>query len=177
MTRALLLGIGLIAVVFAAAAAARLPADAAEHASFGGSFTVRLEAPADRALRLFDPVGEAAWAHGWAPVFAREADRETLPEGTVFTTRGPEGGVSTWVLQRYDRAAHEIAYTVYHPNGVVVAIRVGVRDEPNGHSTALVRYDLVATTDEGDRFVRDYAVTFPHMQPYWQQALDAVALH
>jgi hypothetical protein len=169
----LLRALGVSAAVLSSGTAAR---GAEERATFSGSFTVTLKAPADRALHLFDPVGEAAWAKGWEPSFAREADRETLPEGTVFTTRGVGGALSTWVLQRYDRQAHEIAYTVYKPDGVVVAIRVALRDVAGG-STALVRYDLVSTTDAGDRFVRDFAVTFPHTGPHWQAALDAAGAH
>jgi hypothetical protein len=176
MKRALWVGIGLIGVAVCLAMPRRA-AEAEDRAAFSGSFTVTLKSPADRALHLFDPAGEAAWAQGWAPEFAREADRTTLADGTVFTTRGAGGAALTWVLQRYDRAAHEIAYTVYKPDGVVVAIHIAVRDAAAGGSAAVVRYDLVATTAEGDRYVRDYATTFPHMAPHWQAALDAIPAH
>lgn len=56
----------------------------------------------------------------------------------------------------------------------MVAIHIAVRDAAAGGSAAVVRYDLVATTADGDRYVRDYATTFPHMAPRWQAALDAM---
>lgn len=149
------------------------PARAAEHARFSGTFTVSLRVAADRALTLFDPVGESAWATGWEPVFAREADRATLAEGTVFTTRADGGVTTTWVLQRYDRRVHEIAYTAFHHDGRVAAIRVSVREGADGGSQATVRYDVVATTDAADAAVRVFATRFPHLEAHWQAAIDA----
>lgn len=146
---------------------------AADRAAFSGSFTVTLKTSADRALPLFDPVGEARWSPGWAPVFARESDRATLADGTVFTAPGHGERLSTWVLQRYDRPGRQIAYTVYDPDGVVAGIRIAVRDSAGGMSEALVRYDVVATTDAGERYVRDFAAAFAHLAPHWQHALDA----
>ncbi|HEX3551295.1 MAG TPA: hypothetical protein VHT53_13005 [Candidatus Elarobacter sp.] len=157
----------------AAALAAGSVAQAAERATFSGSFTVALRAQAAQAQHLFDPVGEAIWAPGWAPAFVRETDRTQLPDGTVFTTPGHGGSTMTWVLQRYDRAAHAIAYTVFAPAGAVVTIRIGLRDGASGGSTADVRYDLVATTEEGDAYVRDFAAQFAHYGPHWQSAIDA----
>ena len=146
---------------------------AADRATFSGELTVTVKVPAGRALPLFDPVGEAAWAPGWAPVFAREADRTSLPDGTVFTTRGHGGGTTTWVLERYDRGGHEIAYTAFDAVGAVVAIRIAVRDRGQGGSQATVRYELVATTDAGDGIVHAFESQFPHMEAHWQAALDA----
>jgi hypothetical protein len=148
-------------------------ARAADRAAFSGSFTVTLKTSADRALPLFDPVGEARWSPGWAPVFARDSDRAALPDGTVFMAAGHGERLSTWVLQRYDRPGRQIVYTVYDPDGVVAGIRIAVRDSAGGTSEAVVRYDVVATTDAGDRFVRDFAAAFAHLGPHWQHALDA----
>lgn len=161
-----------IAVLLGCVLCCGVASAAADHATFSGTFTVSMKTPADRALRLFDPVGEAAWAPGWAPVFARDADRASLPDGTVFTTRGHGGGTTTWVLQRYDRGAHEIAYTAFDDMGAVVAIRIAVRDRAPGGSEATVRYDLVATTDAGDHVVHSFESQFPHMESHWQAALD-----
>jgi len=166
-----------IAAVLAGVVSCRVAADAADHATFSGTFTVSVKAPADRALALFDPVGEAAWAPGWAPVFVKEADRASLADGTVFTTPGHGGGTMTWVLQHYDRAAHEIAYTAFDAVGAVAAIRIAVRDRAQGGSEATVRYDLVATTDTGDRVVQIFESQFPHMKAHWQAALDAAVPH
>jgi hypothetical protein len=157
--------------------AAARPALADDRAAFSGSFSVELKTSAQRALPLFDPVGEAVWSPGWAPAFARESDRTVLPEGAVFTTRGHGDRPTTWVLQRYDRRAGEIAYTVFAPEEAVLAIHIGVREIAPGTSTALVRYDVVATSVAGDRFVQEFRSSFPHMQPHWQHALDAAIAH
>lgn len=157
-----------------AVAALAAPASADDRATFSGTFTVALKAPAAQSQHLFDPVGETVWAAGWQPVFARDADRSALADGTVFTTPGHAGATQTWVLQRYDRAAHEIAYTVFDPIGAVVAIRIAVRDAAStGGSTADVRYDLVASSAAGDAFVRAFAAQFAHDGAHWQAAIDA----
>jgi len=165
MRRAVLSGLVL-------ALAAVQPVAAADRVTFGGSFTIRMSVPADRALHLYDPVGERAWAPDWSPQFMRDADAASLPEGTVFTTRGHGDRPSVWVLQRYDRTAHEIAYTTYVPDTAVVTIRIAVHDRPAGASEADVRYDLTSVSDEGDVFVRGFGEKFSHMQPHWQQAID-----
>jgi hypothetical protein len=153
---------------------ATLPAVAADRAAFAGSFSVVLKTPAERALTLFDPVGEAEWAPGWAPVFARESDRAALPDGTVFTTREPGAAATTWLLQRYDRRAGEIAYAAFHPDDAVVAtITIAVRPLAAGTAEAQVRYRLVATSTSGDRSVQEFESSFPHLQQHWQRALDA----
>ena len=166
-----------LALVAALCAAAAQSALAEDRAAFSGSFSVVLKTPPQRALPLFDPVGEAAWAPGWAPVFARESDRTALPDGAVFTTRGHGERPSTWVLQRYDRRAGEIAYTVFDPADVVVGIHVIVRERAPGTSEALVRYDVVATSVAGDRFVQEFGSSFAHMQAHWQHALDVAVAH
>ncbi len=159
--------------VAALALLATAPASAGDRATFSGTFRIAMQAPAERTTSLFDPVGEAAWAPDWAPVFARAADREALPEGTVFTTTGHGDKTEVWVLQRYDRAAHEIAYLTYVPDETVVSIRISVRDRAPGGSEAEVRYDLTAISAEGDGFVHDFGARFSHMQPHWQHAIDA----
>jgi hypothetical protein len=164
-----------IASVFAVAIAlaALRPAIADDRASFSGSFRIVMPAPADRTLALFDPVGEAAWSPDWAPVFARAADRTALPEGAVFTTRGHGDRPTIWVLQRYDRPQHEIAYLTYAPDDTIVSIHITVRDRPAGGSEAEVRYDMVSVSPAGDRFVQDFGSGFAHLQPHWQHAIDA----
>jgi len=157
----------------AIAIGASRPALADDRASFSGSFHIVMAAPADRTTVLFDPIGETAWSPDWAPVFARAADRATLPDGAVFTTLGHGERPTIWVLQRYDRTQHEIAYLTYAPDDTVVAIHIIVRDRTAGGSDAEVRYDLVAASPAGDRFVRDFGAGFAHLQPHWQHAIDA----
>lgn len=166
--RASAFGAGILAMVFAVT----LPASAEDRASFSGSFTLVLAAAPALVLPLFDPVGEAAWAPGWEPVFARESDRAALPEGTVFTTSDHGGRPTTWLLHRYDRAGGEIAYAVFKPDATVVTIRISVRARPPESSEAVVRYDVVAVSSVGDRSVHEFGASFAHMQPHWQHALD-----
>jgi hypothetical protein len=162
-----------LAFVAAAAVGTAQPAAAGDRATFSGAFRIEMQAPAERTLTLFDPVGEAAWAAGWAPVFARAADRSALPDGTVFVTHDHGDRPTIWVLQRYDRVQREIAYVNYAPDEAVVAIHISVRDRAAGTSEAEVRYDLVAATPAGDALVQSFGSRFPHMQPHWQQAIDA----
>ncbi|HEV3086092.1 MAG TPA: hypothetical protein VGX96_02620, partial [Candidatus Elarobacter sp.] len=76
-----------------------------------------------------------------------------------------------------DRRAGEIAYTVFDPEHAVVTIRIAVRERGPGNAEALVRYDLVATSEAGDRFVQEFGASFPHMRRHWQDALDTAIAH
>jgi hypothetical protein len=55
----------------------------AEHAVRSHSFVVAM--PAARALRLFEPEGERAWAEGWEPHYVHPVDGHA-ETGMVFTT-------------------------------------------------------------------------------------------
>ena len=103
------------------------------------SCTLRVPLPPERALHLFTPVGERAWAPGWDPVFpAGEAGDGGAP-GTVFLTGG-----STWVV--VDREPDRVRYARVLPG--VRAGTVEVRLRPDGPDTlADVTYETTALSD------------------------------
>ncbi len=119
------------------------------------SHTLRVPVPADRALHLFTPVGERAWAPGWDPVFpAGEAGDGAAP-GTVFLT-----GASTWIV--IDREARRVRYARVTPG--VRAGTVEVRLRPDGAET-LADVTYVTTALAGAPFDPDLA--------HWEQAIAA----
>jgi hypothetical protein len=119
------------------------------------SHTLRVPLPPDRALHLFTPVGERAWAPGWAPVFpAGEAGDGAAP-GTVFLT-----GASTWVV--VDRGPDRVRYARVTPG--VRAGTIEVRLRPDGsHTLADVTY--VTTALSSEPFDPDIA--------HWEDAIRA----
>jgi Polyketide cyclase / dehydrase and lipid transport len=122
--------------------------------------TVEVPLPPDKALALFTPEGERAWAPGWDPQFP--SGEETSP-GTTFTTHG---GRTVWVIA--DRTPDSMRYARITPG--VHAGTVEVRCEPAGPGTrAHVTYDLTAL---GDRATVDhFAEGFPAMLADWERLI------
>ena len=119
------------------------------------SHTLRVPLPPDRALHLFTPVGERAWAPGWDPVFpAGEAGDGAAP-GTVFLT-----GASTWVV--VDREPDRVRYARVLPGVRAGTVEVRLRaDGPD--ALADVTYETTALSDEP--FDPDLA--------HWEEAIRA----
>jgi hypothetical protein len=122
------------------------------------SHTLRVPLPAERALHLFTPVGERAWAPGWDPRFPAGEQGDGGAPGTVFVT-----GESTWIV--VDREPRRVRYARVTPG--VRAGTVEVRIRPDGaHALADVTYETTALGD--DPFDPEIA--------HWEEAIRA-ALH
>lgn len=121
------------------------------------SHTLRVPLPVERALHLFTPVGERAWAPGWDPVFPAGEVGDGAAPGTVFLT-----GDSTWIV--IDREADRVRYARVLPG--VRAGTVEVRLRADGPDTlADVTYETTALNDEP--FDPDLA--------HWEQEIRAAA--
>lgn len=116
--------------------------------TFRHTFPVPL--PADRAMHLFTPVGERAWAPHWDPVFPAGEQGDGSAPGTVFLT-----GDTHWVVTH--RTTGHIRYARVTPG--VRAGTVDVQVRPHGATaTAEVTYELtpLAEGDDYDPAIRDW---------------------
>jgi hypothetical protein len=102
--------------------------------------TLRVPLPPERALHLFTPVGERAWAPGWDPVFPAGERGDGAAPGTVFLT-----GASIWVV--VDREPDRVRYARVTPGVRAGTVEVRLRaDGP--HTLADVTYETTALDDE-----------------------------
>jgi hypothetical protein len=126
------------------------------------SGTVEVPLPPERALALFTPDGERAWAPGWDPQYPAG---EAASPGTTFTTHD---GRTFWVIA--DATSDSMRYARITPG--VHAGTVEVRCERAGAGTrATVTYDLTGLADPVtvDRFAAD----FPAMLAEWERLIAA----
>lgn len=119
--------------------------------------TLRVALSPERALHLFTPAGERAWAPGWDPRFPAGERGDGAVPGTVFLT-----GESCWVV--VDRTPDRVRYARVLPG--VRAGTVEVRLAPDGDGTlAHVTYETTAL-DGDDGFDPGIA--------HWEEAIAAV---
>lgn len=131
---------------------------------------VRVALPTDRALPLFTPEGERAWAPGWDPVYA--SGRAEPAPGTVFFTDAG-GRRTTWIVT--DRGEHSMRYARVVPE--TQAGTVEVRCRPDGPGTvATVRYELTALSEAAAGELTAFADRYDEMMAQWQTFIaDALA--
>lgn len=127
------------------------------------SATFSLAASADRAFPMFGPMGERAWAGpDWNPEVLW-ADGPGDREGMVFRQKG-----EVWVNVRFDSSEHVAEYVRF---GDIIVTRIRVALTPRGSEAcgADVRYDWIATSEEGNAEVvrRREAMTID-----WEDAVN-----
>ncbi len=128
---------------------------------------LHLAAPPAAAFPLFDPVNETKWDPSWKPQLLGPA----VKQGLVFLTHD-ERGSATWLLDRYDPAAHVIRYVVSAPD-LLDEIDIQVRPEGHSRSVASVTYRRTSLSPSGDEQVRYFQRHFPKHAPHWESAINA----
>jgi len=134
---------------------------------------LQLHADADTAFPLFGPVREHEWSPDWSPQFLYPPAPAQGPDGAVFTTPGPDGQPSVWVMTDYDAAARRVRYVILHPGLSVGELSIGVAPAGQAASTAEVTYRFTALTAAGNASIARWVEHFPHMQSHWEGALNA----
>lgn len=129
---------------------------------------LHLAAPPGTAFPLFDPVNETKWDPQWKPQLLGPA----VKEGLVFLTQD-ERGRSTWLLDRYDPAAHVIRYVVNAPD-LLDEIDIAVQPDGAARSIATVTYTRTSLSPAGDDQVRFLQKHFPQHAPHWESAINSV---
>ena len=106
--------------------------------------------PPARAIHLFTPVGERAWAPHWDPRFPAGEQGDGSAPGTVFLT-----GDTHWVVT--DRTDDHVRYARVTPGVRAGTVDVRLRPEGAG-STAEVTYDItpLAAGDDYDPAIHEW---------------------
>jgi hypothetical protein len=135
--------------------------------SKSAEFTLHLNGPADSAFPLFDPVNEKRWDPHWNPrLLAPDVE-----EGLVFLV-GEGEARATWLLDRYDRQQHRIAYVAVSRS---VLTRIMIAITPAAHGCdATVRYVKTPLGPEAEQAVDDFVRHFPELRAHWERAINAV---
>jgi hypothetical protein len=131
-----------------------------------GHITVAL--PPGQAYRLFTPVGERDWAHGWHPRFPVAAPDDAEP-GTVFETRA-HGQHTIWLVTSRE-PGRRICYARVTPGGLAGTVTVTV-SPAGGHSEVEVTYQLTALTTAAEGSLREFAQGYPAYLRSWQDAIS-----
>ncbi|HEY6237471.1 MAG TPA: hypothetical protein VIW69_20395 [Candidatus Elarobacter sp.] len=132
------------------------------------SIVLRLQAAADRAFPMFDPVNETRWSPDWHPTLLGDG---RVVAGLVFTTPD-EHGRTAWLLDRYDPRAREIRYVITRPSTLTTIDIVVVPDGPRA-SVATVSYTRTALEAGAVDAVQAFARHFPTQGPHWESAINA----
>jgi len=126
--------------------------------------------PPERALGLFTPEGERAWAEGWDPqyVFPRDGRTEA---GMVFVTH--HGGEETvWTMTRYEPASGLVEYVRTTPGNRTAIVLVQCAPFTQGRTRVTVQYTITGLGEGGDRYVREMDETrYGAMIEGWRAAL------
>ncbi|WP_119730554.1 SRPBCC family protein [Thermomonospora amylolytica] len=130
-----------------------------------GRFTLAL--PPQEAFALFTPRGEERWVEGWRPHFPAPVHDDTAP-GTVFQTS--HGEQTIWVVLERDHG-HRISYARVTPGSRAGTVTVTVEEDPTGHSSVQVVYDLTALTPDAAEELRAFAAGYRSFLHSWQEAI------
>jgi Polyketide cyclase / dehydrase and lipid transport len=130
---------------------------------------IRVALPPAEAFRLFTPLGEQDWAHGWHPHFAAPSPDDTEP-GTVFETRA-HGQHTIWLVTER-QPGRRISYARVTPGDQAGTVSVAI--SPAGqHSEVEVTYLLTALTDPASHKLDEFAAGYPAYLQSWEQAIIA----
>ena len=138
-----------------------------------GSF--ELDTSADRALLLFTPEGERAWAKGWdpKPMYPPQAD-VAFETNAVFRV-DEDGERSLWTIVDADLQKH-IAEYIYVVEGERLSrVRVQIQPLDGKHCRVRVRYVHTATSEKGLHFVASVTEgSYAQKMRDWHRMVSAV---
>lgn len=125
----------------------------------------------DTALELFEPVGEARWAAGWAPRFVYPADG-TAQIGTVFAR--DTDPASLWLIADYERLTRRIVYAVFVPEVRVTRLEIECVADESGNTRASITYAHTSIGERGDAYLARFTEEhYANEMQLWQRAIDA----
>ena len=138
--------------------------------------TVTIPTPASRALPLFEPLGEKAWADGWDPeiLYPRSAGVPEAPAspGMVFRTHAAGEPPTIWVLALHDAAALVVEYATVTPGHRIGRIRVELEPAGEQRSRARVTYDFRALSARGAAYVEGFTEEqYAARMARWEKAI------
>ena len=135
-------------------------------------YTQTNDAPPETIFPLLCPVREADWVPGWRcrMIYSRSGVAEA---GCVFTTPNGDGTESTWLVTEYDPARLRIAFTWIKPGQVAAQIAISLNKNPEGNTTALIRYTYTGLSVTGNQEIESYDKKwFEHKMKGWEAAIN-----
>ena len=127
---------------------------------------VHVDADADTAFPLFDPVNETKWDSSWKPKLLGDH----VEEGLVFLVEHG-GKKSTWVVDRYDPENRTIGYIAVTAS-ILTRILISVTAS-DSTSVATVTYTRTALNEDGACEVERFAAHFPSQASHWEEAINS----
>lgn len=142
------------------------PAASLYHARLVGAVKVPFD-PAD-AFRLFTPLGEKEWAHGWDPLFPTPVEDDSQP-GTVFEIAHDDTR-SVWVVcQRESNNLIQYARVIPGKNAGTVTVRLVPQSTG---SVATVEYELTALSARAATELAHFASHYPQFLSEWEESIQ-----
>ena len=141
---------------------------------FTQSAAIVLNANIEKVFPLFGAMEEKKWSEGWdpAPVYPASGNME---EGFIFKTPDHVPGAPpvTWVVAKYDVAAHEVKYIITSASRVTI-ISVSCSKLTGSSTKAVVTYTLTGLTDEGNQICQHLiGKMFKHNLKDWETAINS----
>jgi len=130
---------------------------------------IEVALPPGEAYRLFTPLGEQDWAHGWHPRFPVPAPDDAEP-GTVFETRA-HGQHTVWVVTSRE-PGRRISYARVTPGDLAGTVTVAISPS-GGDSEVEVTYELTPLTATASARLRDFADGYAGFLLSWQDAISS----
>lgn len=135
-------------------------------------FTQTNDAPPETVFPLLCPVREADWVPGWQyrMIYSKSGVAEA---GCVFTTPNEDGTETTWLVTEYDPATFRIAFAWVNPGQVAAHIGISLIRNPQGRTTALIRYTYTGLSPAGNQEVERYdRKWFEQKMKSWETAIN-----
>ena len=130
------------------------------------------DAPPETVFPLLCPVREADWVPGWQyrMIYSKSGVAEA---GCVFTTPNEDDTETTWLVTEYDPARFKVAFAWVKPGQVAAQIAISLRKNPEGNTTALIRYTYTGLSAAGNQEVARYDKQwFEHKMRGWEAAIN-----
>jgi hypothetical protein len=160
------------AVVFLATLGASAPLRAQGLAHVSNTFTFTVSAPVARAVGLFGPQGERAWAGDkWNPEFLFPVPGADV-EGAVFTVRHG-AHASVWVNTAFDVAGGHVQYAYFLDDLLVTTIDLRLHAVDRGHTRVEVTYARTALRPEANEHVEEMGRNDRGYGKEWGDAIEA----
>jgi hypothetical protein len=135
-------------------------------------FTQTNDAPPEMVFSLLCPVREADWVPGWQykMIYSKSCVAEA---GCVFTTPNEDGSETTWLVTEYDPATFRIAFAWVNPGQVAAHVGISLTRNPQGLTTARIRYTYTGLSPAGNQEVEHYDQKwFELKMKSWETAIN-----
>ena len=111
-----------------------------------------VDAPPERVLPLFTPMGEYQWIPGWdLELIYPEGDEPR--QGTIFINRHLPDAKTYWLTIAYDPDRRVATYVNVTPEIWIMRLDVTCEATPENTTAVTMTYALTSLSDQGERIV------------------------